>query len=100
MALDETTDSTPVPGSILSTPPHPCRHDPPMPQVLATSTSPLASSASVNGMSKSRLDALTGIAFDDRAVSAPVAGSTVISPPHPGAPTSAQPGPNARASTT
>src|SRR5438128_1402015 len=60
IALDDTIDSAPVVGSIRSTPPQPCLQDPPMPQVLATRTSPLASSASVNGMSNSWLEALTG----------------------------------------
>src|SRR5438270_3438049 len=95
IALEDTSVSWPVVGSTFSTPPHPWLQLPPIPNVLIEMMLPAASKASANGALNSWLDALIGIVLADSSLSAPVAGSTVIRPPHPGTQF-----PNARPSTT
>src|SRR5437763_10626726 len=95
IALEDTSDSWPVLGSTFSTPPQPWLQLPPIPNVLIAMMFPAASKASANGALNSWLDELIGIVLADSSLSAPVPGSTVIKPPHPGTQF-----PNARPSTT
>jgi hypothetical protein len=83
IAFEETSDSCPVVGSTLNTPPQPLLQQPPIPNVLITTTLPAASNVSANGALNSWLPELIGMELADSSVSAPLAGSTEINPPQP-----------------